>query len=138
MQFDLQPFALDSVPQRAQQQSRREISPGQIILGARLQDPGSRGASGERPPELEGAGYLDSIQQTASLARYVRVKFYRPGADGSEPLIDYPRVFDILRGVHYHGFVDIVYEPGRFGGDDIRQAMLRIVSFLRSQLRPGW
>ena len=59
----------------------------------------ARGASGKAPAELRDANYLDSIQQTASIARYVRVKFYRPREDGSEPWIDYEKVFNMLRGV---------------------------------------
>jgi sugar phosphate isomerase/epimerase len=97
---------------------------------------GSRGASAPPTAELRGADYLESIRQTASLARYVRVKFYNPVADGSEPWIDYKTVFNILRGVHYQGFIDIVYEPGKGKGDpgeDIRTAMPRVVSFLRRQ-----
>jgi hypothetical protein len=81
------------------------------------------------------AELIQSIRQTAPLARHVRVKFYRPRRDGSEPDIPYDRVLDILRGVHYPGFLDIVYEPARPGGEDIRTALLRIVEFLRARLR---
>jgi sugar phosphate isomerase/epimerase len=94
---------------------------------------GSRGASGQ----LQEADFLSHIQQTAPVARYVRVKFYNPAPDGSEPWINYHRVFDILRGVHYGGFIDIVYEPGKGKGDpgeDIQTAMPRIVKFLRSKI----
>jgi gluconolactonase len=98
---------------------------------------GSRGASGKPPAELRGADPLASIRQTASLARYVRAKFYNPRPDGSEPYIDYAKVFDILQGVHYPGFVDIVYEPGvgtGGPGEDPRTAIPRVVRFLRSKL----
>jgi len=97
---------------------------------------GSRGASGA----LQAADFIEHIRKTASLARYVRVKFYNPAPDGSEPWIDYAKVFDILRGVHYGGFLDIVYEPGKGKGDageDIRTAMPRVVGFLRSKIRAG-
>src|SRR5207244_12321599 len=77
---------------------------------------GSRGASGPAPAELKGADYLASIRATASLARHVRVKFYTPRPDGSEPFLDYDQIFDILHSVHYPGFLDIVYEPGTGGG----------------------
>lgn len=97
---------------------------------------GSRGASGPVPADLKGADYLASIQQTASLARYVRVKFYNPRPDGSEPYIDYDKVFDILRGVHYAGFLDIVYEPEKGKGMDVREAVPRIVGFLRGKMQP--
>ena len=72
---------------------------------------------------------------TAPLARHVRVKFYNPRADGSEPYIDYPKVFDILRGVHYGGILDIVYEPNRHGGDPIGEAMPRIIGYLKKQVQ---
>ncbi len=98
---------------------------------------GSRGASAKPGPEHRGADFMESIRQTASLARYVRVKFYKPGGDGSEPWIDYAKVFDILRGVHYHGFVDIVYEPDKATGEDIATAMPRIVGFLRKRIQTG-
>src|SRR5713226_428593 len=95
---------------------------------------GSRGASAQPPPELRGADFMESIRQTASLARHVRVKFYNPRPDGSEPWIDYDKVFDILRSVHYHGFLDIVYEPGKETGEDVRRAMPRVVGFLRGKM----
>jgi sugar phosphate isomerase/epimerase len=97
---------------------------------------GSRGASGKPPPELRHADSLASIRQTAPLARYVRAKFYNPRPDGSEPFIDYDKVFDILHSVHYTGFVDIVYEPGvgtGGPGEDVRTAIPRVVTFLRSK-----
>jgi sugar phosphate isomerase/epimerase len=97
---------------------------------------GSRGASGKPPPELARADYLASIRQTAVLARYVRAKFYNPRLDGSEPFIDYDKVFDILHSGHYPGFVDIVYEPGAGTGgpgEDARTAIPRVVRFLRSK-----
>lgn len=97
---------------------------------------GSRGASGQAPPELKNTDFLESIRKTAPLARYVRAKFYTPGEDESEPFIDYDKVFDILRSVHYQGFVDVVYEPQAAGGEEIRKAMPRIVAFLRSKISP--
>ena len=101
---------------------------------------GSRGASGSVPDELKDTDFMESIRLTASLASYVRVKFYRPRADGSEPWIDYAAVLDILRGVHYQGFLDIVYEPSRDPadpGDPAETAIPRIVTFLRRQLATG-
>ncbi|HEV3121814.1 MAG TPA: TIM barrel protein, partial [Isosphaeraceae bacterium] len=101
---------------------------------------GSPGASGPVPKDLEKADFVESIRQTASLARHVRVKFYRPRADGSEPGIPYLQVIDILRGVHYQGFLDIVYEPGPeplAPGQDVRQAIPRIVSYLHALLTPA-
>lgn len=111
----------------------REVNhPNFTVLLDTGQFAGSGGASGEVPPELKGADFMESIRMTAPLARHVRVKFYNPRADGSEPYIDYPKVFDILRGVHYGGIIDIVYEPNRHGGDPIDKAMPRIVKYLKS------
>ena len=89
---------------------------------------------------MANADYLESIRQTAPLARYVRVKFYNPRPDGSEPFIDYDKVFAILRSVHYPGFLDIVYEPGvgtGGPGEEARTAIPRIVKFLRSKMEVG-
>jgi sugar phosphate isomerase/epimerase len=95
---------------------------------------GSPGAGGVPPGEARLAELIASIRQTAPLARHVRVKFYRPRPDGSEPGIPYDQVLDILRGVHYPGFLDIVYEPARPGGEEARTALPRIVNFLRHRL----
>lgn len=98
---------------------------------------GSRGAS--PGPTLVRDDLMESIRQTAPLARYVRVKFYAPRQDGSEPAIDYDQVFKILQSVHYPGFLDIVYEPANKGadgsGEDARTAIPRVVGFLRSKMR---
>jgi sugar phosphate isomerase/epimerase len=96
---------------------------------------GGVGAGGGAAARVNQAELIQSIRQTAPLARHVRVKFYRPRRDGSEPDIPYDRILDILHGVHYPGFLDIVYEPARPGGEDIRTALPRIVDFLRSRLR---
>jgi gluconolactonase len=98
---------------------------------------GSPGASGAVPQELKNADFLDSIRQTASLARHVRVKFYKPRADGSEPGIPYNQILNILSSVHYQGFLDIVYEPTESspqGNQDPRAAIPRALDFLRAQL----
>ncbi len=97
---------------------------------------GSRGASAKPARGLESADFMESIRQTASLARHVRVKFYNPAPDGSEPWINYDEVLNILRGVHYHGFLDIVYEPGGPAGkgEDIDAAIPRVVAFLRGKI----
>jgi sugar phosphate isomerase/epimerase len=98
---------------------------------------GSPGASSVSAGAAGQAELLASIRQTAPLARHVRVKFYRPRADGSEPGIPYDQVFDILRAVHYPGFLDIVYEPARPGGEAAQAAIPRIVSFLRLMTSPA-
>lgn len=96
---------------------------------------GSQGASGAAAAAAGAEELYESIRLTAPLARHVRVKFYNPRPDGSEPFIDYPRVLDLLRGVHYPGFLDIVYEPDKAQGEDPRTALPRIVGFLRAQIR---
>jgi gluconolactonase len=96
---------------------------------------GSLGASGAAAAQAGAEELYDSIRLTAPLARHVRVKFYHPRADGSEPFIDYPRVLDLLRSVHYASFLDIVYEPDKASGEDIKTAVPRIVGYLRAQLR---
>lgn len=116
----------------------REVNhPNLVFLLDTGQFAGSRGASGSPPPELRGADYLESIRMTAPLARHVRVKFYNPTPEGAEPWIDYDKIFDILRSVHYGGFIDIVYEPGSRQGDpgeDVRSAIPRVVRFLRRKV----
>jgi gluconolactonase len=95
---------------------------------------GSRGASGAPAEGVRDEKLYESIRAVAPLARHVRVKFYRPRADGSEPFVDYGLVLDILRAVHYPGFLDIVYEP-RPGGEPFDAVLPRIVGFLRSKIR---
>jgi sugar phosphate isomerase/epimerase len=110
--------------------------PNLTILLDTGQFAGSKGASAQQSGLLQGENYIDSIRLCAPLARHVRVKFYNPDANGSEPWIDYSDVFNILRGVHYEGWIDIVYEPGKTAGDPgepIETAMPRIVRFLRSK-----
>jgi sugar phosphate isomerase/epimerase len=111
--------------------------PNFVMLLDTGQFAGSKGASGELPPDLKGTDFMESIRMTAPLARHVRVKFYNPRPDGSEPYIDYPKVFDILRGVHYTGIMDIVYEPDRHGGGPIHEVMPRIIGYLRKQIAQG-
>jgi gluconolactonase len=98
---------------------------------------GSPGASGAPAAVADPDALYESIRRVAPLARHVRVKFYRPRPDGSEPAIDYDRALDLLRAVHYPGFLDIVYEPPKSGGEPIAAALPRIVAFLRSRLRPA-
>jgi sugar phosphate isomerase/epimerase len=110
--------------------------PGLTILLDTGQFAGSKGASAQNLQNLKEENYLESIRMCAPLARHVRVKFYNPDAQGAEPWIDYNEVFNILRGVHYEGWLDIVYEPGKKPGDpgeSIDTAMPRIVRFLRSK-----
>jgi len=60
--------------------------------------------------------------------QFVCAKLYLLDEDGVEKFIDYKRVSNILRGVHYNGFVSLVYE----GKEDEMTAMPRGTRFLRS------
>ncbi len=82
-------------------------------------------------PHLPGFTYKDfyhSIEQVAPLARLVRAKFYEPDASGREKWIDYDRVFNILRGVHYRDFISLMYE----GEEEATTAVPRSARFLQS------
>lgn len=92
---------------------------------------GSPGVRATPPADLQKVDILAHIRQTAALARSVRFKFYNPRKDGSEPFIDYDQVLDILRGVHYPGFIDLLYEQR--AGEAPRTVMPRVVKFLRSK-----
>ena len=59
----------------------------------------------------------------------MRAKLYLLDDQGAEKFIDYKRVFNILRGVHYNGFVSLVYE-----GKEDEMTMPRGTRFLRSSV----
>ena len=67
----------------------------------------------------------------APLAPFVRVKVYETDAQGVEKFIDYKRVFEILRAVHYNGFCSMVYE----GTEDEMTAIPRAARYLRRMVR---
>ncbi len=88
------------------------------------------GRDGTRGPKIAGTTYNDyyhSLEQVAPIAKFVRVKFYEPDSGGREKYIDYKRVLNILRAVHYNGFLGIVYE----GTEDETQAVPRCARFMR-------
>lgn len=92
------------------------------------------GRQGPRGPKQEGhtyTNYYHSLEQVAPLAPFVRVKVYETDQEGREKFIDYKRVFDILRGVHYNGFCSMVYE----GTEDEMTAIPRAARFLRKMVR---
>lgn len=70
---------------------------------------GSPGASGQRGHEDPALNFYGSIAETAPLAVHVRCKIYRIQS-GVEEWLDYPRIFEILRGVNYNGWLSVVYE----------------------------
>ncbi|MFN7932909.1 MAG: sugar phosphate isomerase/epimerase family protein [Bryobacteraceae bacterium] len=91
------------------------------------------GRGGPNGPKREGHTYNDyyhSIEQVAPITQFVRAKLYQLDANGKEQFIDYNRVFNILRGVHYNGFVSLVYE----GKEDEMAAIPRGARFLRSHV----
>lgn len=92
---------------------------------------GSLGASGAQPEDLKKYDVYKSIEQTAPLAVFVRAKLYRLGS-GKEEWLDYERIFKILRGVKYKGFVCLVYEGWK--DMDALHAVPKGVKFLRRYL----
>ena len=91
------------------------------------------GRDGPRGPKQEGhtyENYYRSLEQVAPLAPFVRVKLYQVDEQGREKFIDYKRVFDILRGIHYNGHCSLVYE----GTEDELEAIPRGVRFLRRMM----
>jgi sugar phosphate isomerase/epimerase len=92
------------------------------------------GREGPNGPKIAGTAYDDyyhSLEQVAPLTQFVRVKFYEPDSTGREKYIDYTRVLNILRGVHYNGFLGIVYE----GKEDATQAVPRCARYMRQVMR---
>lgn len=92
------------------------------------------GREGPNGPKIAGKTYNDyyhSLEQIAPITRFVRVKFYEPDATGKEKYIDYTRVMNILRGVHYNGFLGIVYE----GKGDATQDVPRCARYMRQVMK---
>jgi sugar phosphate isomerase/epimerase len=84
---------------------------------------GSPGASGHG-----NAAYdcYRSMEQTVAHAVYVRTKFYKIDS-GTEEWLDYPRIFQMLRGVDYNGCLSIVYE----GKSEPLPAIEKAAAYLR-------
>jgi sugar phosphate isomerase/epimerase len=93
---------------------------------------GSLGASGAQPEDPKKYDVYKSIEKTAPLAVYVRAKLYRLES-GKEEWLDYERIFKILRGVKYKGFVSLVYEGWK--DMDAMHAVPKGVKFLRDYLK---
>lgn len=77
-----------------------------LDTGQYVGSPGASGAEGKEDPSLD---FYGSIAETAPLAVHVRAKVYRIQT-GEEAWLDYPRIFEILKGVDYNGWVSVVYE----------------------------
>ena len=90
---------------------------------------GSPGASGQRGHEDPALNFYGSIEETAPLAVHVRCKIYRI-KNGTEEWLNYPRIFDILNGFNYNGWLSVVYE-----GQDVEAeatAVPKAVQYLRT------
>ncbi|HAA75385.1 TPA: hypothetical protein DCE37_09720 [Candidatus Latescibacteria bacterium] len=89
---------------------------------------GSPGSSGQRGKEDPSYNFYGSIELTAPKAVHVRAKIYRIST-GEEAWLDYPRIFEILKGVDYNGWVSVVYE----GQDEEEEetAVPKAISYLR-------
>jgi len=94
---------------------------------------GSLGASGAQPEDPRKHDVYKSIERTAPLAVQVRAKLYRLKS-GKEEWLDYERIFKILRGVKYQGFVSLVYEGWK--DMDATHAVPKGVKFLRRYFQP--
>ena len=77
---------------------------------------GSPGAAGDPDPDVDIYAY---IRDTLPYASYVRCKFYQI-ASGTEMVLDYGRIVEILRAGHYNGCISIVYE----GQEDEERSVL--------------
>jgi sugar phosphate isomerase/epimerase len=92
---------------------------------------GSQGAGGAVPEDAKKHDVYKSIEKTAPLAVFVRAKLYRLRT-GKEEWLDYERIFKILDGVKYRGFVCLVYEGWK--DMDAMHAVPAGVKFLRAFL----
>ena len=96
-----------------------------LDTGQYVGSPGASGARGQEDPSLD---FYGSIAETAPLAVHVRCKIYRIQS-GVEAWLDYPRIFNILRGVNFNGWMSIVYE-----GQDVEKeatAVPKAIAYLR-------
>ena len=96
-----------------------------LDTGQYVGSPGASGAGGKEDPALN---FYGSIEETAPLAVHVRAKVYRIST-GEEAWLDYPRIFKILNGVNYNGWVSIVYEGQR--DEEEETAVPKAVEYLR-------
>lgn len=96
-----------------------------LDTGQYVGSPGASGAGGKEDPSLD---FYGSIAETAPLAVHVRAKIYRIQT-GEEAWLDYPRIFETLRGVNYNGWVSIVYEGQEAEGEET--AVPKAVKYLR-------
>ena len=96
-----------------------------LDTGQYVGSPGASGANGVEDPELD---FYGSIADTAPLAVHVRAKIYRIQT-GEEAWLDYPRIFEILKGVNYNGWVSVVYEGQ--AAEEESTAIPKAIAYLR-------
>jgi len=96
-----------------------------LDTGQYVGSPGASGAEGKEDPALN---FYGSIEETAPLAVHVRAKVYRIQT-GEEAWLDYPRIFEILKGVDYNGWVSVVYEGQAAEAEET--AVPKAVNYLR-------
>jgi sugar phosphate isomerase/epimerase len=96
-----------------------------LDTGQYVGSPGASGANGVEDPELD---FYGSIADTAPLAVHVRAKIYRIQT-GEEAWLDYPRIFEILKGVDYNGWVSMVYEGQ--AAEEESTAVPKAIAYLR-------
>lgn len=96
-----------------------------LDTGQYVGSPGASGAGGKEDPALN---FYGSIAETAPLAVHVRAKVYRIQT-GEEAWLNYPRIFEILRGVNYNGWVSVVYEGQEAEAEET--AVPKAVRYLR-------
>ena len=97
-----------------------------LDTGQYVGSPGASGADGKEDPTLN---FYGSIEETAPLAVHVRAKIYRIST-GEEAWLDNPRIFKILNGVDYNGWVSVVYEGQADEAEET--AVPKAVSYLRN------
>lgn len=100
-----------------------------LDTGQYVGSPGASGANGIEDPSLD---FYGSIALTAPLAVHVRCKIYRIQS-GEEAWLNYPRIFEILRGVNYNGWLSIVYEGQQVEPE--ATAVPKAVTYLRGLMR---
>ena len=100
-----------------------------LDTGQYVGSPGASGANGVEDPSLD---FYGSIALTAPLAVHVRCKIYRIQT-GEEAWLNYPRIFEILRGVKYNGWLSIVYEGQQVEPE--ATAVPKAVKYLRKLMR---
>jgi len=83
---------------------------------------------------LDTGGYQDgysAIEKTVNISVHIHAKFFNINKEGSDQILDYNRIFNILNEKKYRGFISIEYE----GKEKEELAVPRIVKFLRQFIK---